>query len=307
MVRMEARLPKVSIDTLHLVGVDEGGVFEELLHSALSTSGHIRPCTSLYDWCAYFPDQTTVRFGNYRGFGDEPRRVRIELNPSRVDKALVDSFISVLSRVSVVRLDVALDYLEDIELWTAHATMLGYTQNKHSHRSAPHSYRFGEGRSPRQVVFYDKLAALKAKKDKNPVFRRVDIFGEVEEYLVTDLIASGQPLMRFEVRLKGEWILGGAEPRVGAFDDLLINRRQGLVSEELDLRTEATLLYLRDNPTAITRLSKRSRARYRKLQRAWEAQCPLDPHPKDVLTAYHGYICEAVRQFLPNTEGRVAA
>lgn len=289
---METRLCICSLDTVALVGrtlsldalrqtiVDEGGVTSYIQLKSYGRN----------DW---FTDGTRLATGFK---GSDPTRVRIELFPSRVDYLRLSQLLALLSELRVHRVDIAIDYVGyDIQCYVFYCTRLGLSRHILSRNAFPHSFSFGEGDSHRRIAVYDKIE--KCRADRIREVRLVDVAGEIHSIPVWKPIDEDSGWFRVEARLKGHWILDGATPRPGVFDDLIVHQRLSS-SLGLDLRTEATLEFISRNPEAIRRLGRNSRPKYRRLLRRLEHEHGLIPHPADVYRDNYELIGDALRRIL---------
>jgi len=244
-----------------------------------------------YARSAYAPDGTRI-CTQYSGLGDCEERVRVEILPNRCDPVVVADILSRLGHVRVSQVDIALDFIgKDVRDYDFSAAYLGYTRHELQRNPVPHSYLFGSRQAARKIAVYDKIEQLKSKRSS--AYRIVDVLGEITEINVADYEQNNIPWLRVEVRLSGSWI-HGSEPKMGAFNGFVAKRRVGVVLDCADMRTDAMLHYLSDYPEQIKRLNKNTQAKYRRLQRQMQADAGLSPHPQDVLTQYHGYICAAL-------------
>lgn len=278
-----------SLDTVVLVGEAVSLAQVRRAIEQLGASSSFVQLSS-YEQTDYLHESTRVSWG-FRG--GNPRRVRIEFSPSRVDEAALASLLALLRRVYVQRCDVALDYFKDIQEYEFHCSHLSLSRHMLSRQPHPHSYAFGQGDSHRRLAVYDKLR--KCRADRIWEARIVDVHGEIHLIPIRQLIESDTSWLRVEARLKGHWILDGATPRPGVFDDLIAKQRRG-VSLGLDLRTEATLELLSREPEAIRRLGRDSRPKYRRYLRRLEEQHGLIPSPADVYRDNYIPICDVLKR-----------
>lgn len=254
-----------------------------------------------YAYTYRFSDGTRVSWGY---LGADSGRVHIYLSPSKANFGLLSQLLHLFSDVGIQRCDIAIDYLGyDIQEHEFHCSRLGLSRHMFARNEFPHSYTLGEGGSHRRFAIYDKVE--KCRVDHVRVARVVDVHGAVHLVPVWEYLEHNRGWLRVEVRLRGRWLLEGAIPRPGAFDDLIAMRR-GEVLLGLDIRTEATLDYISRNPEAIRRLGRNSRSTYRAYQRQLREVRGLIPDPADVYRDNYVAICtslERIRSLGSLTEG----
>lgn len=287
---MEGHLCLVSLDTVALSAVAEPPDNIQALVEHLGG----RPSQiilSSYSYNYRLPDGTRVA---WEYLGADPRRVYIYLSPSKTQFALLSQLLRLLRDVGVRRCDIAIDYLGcNVQDYEFHCSRLGLSRHTLSHNKFPHSLTLGEGSSHRRLAIYDKLE--KCRVDHVQEARIVDVHGAIHRIPISEYLEGDREWLRVEARLRGRWLLDGAVPRPGAFDDLIAIRRSGALLG-LDVRTEATLEYISRNPEAIRRLSRNSRSKYRAYQRQLRELHGLVPDPADVYRDNYVAICDALER-----------
>lgn len=160
---MNDRLCVCGLDTVVLVGdICSFDEFNELLelHSSPSSIGLFQ--LRLYERNLYASDGTKISAG-YKG--GNPRRVRLEISPSKANPRVVATLLSHLEDVRVQRCDIALDYIGyDIQAYEFHCSNLGLAHHRLARNPFPHSYVYGEGDSHRRVAIARSLRKNEERK-----------------------------------------------------------------------------------------------------------------------------------------------
>jgi len=284
----------VSLDTVVIIGSLE---HEEKFYCAVrkyqSSNPSKRFNLSAYGVNVYAPDGTRIS-ADFNGY--DPKRVRIEINPSKADFFQLSFLLSCLRDIRLQRLDVALDFIGyEIQDYEFHCTRLGYANHRLSRKAFPHSYAFGEGASHRRIAVYDRME--KCRVDRVDDVRIIDLDGVVHVIPVWNLRLNDVGWFRVELRLKGNWLVDSLEPKHTALDDFIAKQRIAS-SLDLSIHCEAMMEYLSNHPAEIRRLNRNTQTKYRKLLRKAQVENGLNPDPTEVYRDNYFMICDAIKRIL---------